>query len=183
MSNFESRKDILVEQLKLSPLSEEGGFFLETYRSNINMQTGADGESRNLTTIIYYLMSADNGGRNYIHSNKSDIVHFFQGGWPVQYITVSPDGEYEEFVLGPDVRNGEVMQLTVKGNYLKAARLMTERTGHETFPGETPFTLISEVVAPGFEYQDRHVFSKNEIKDLYPDLWTKLQDFTTPENI
>lgn len=177
------RKDLIIKKLKLSPISEEGGNFSETYRSNFDINTDAEGTSRNLLTVIYYLMSADSGGRNYIHKNRSDIVHFFQGGWPAQYITVSPEGKYEEFVLGPNVMNGESMQLTVKGGYLKAARVMTERTEYESFPGEIPFTLISEAVSPGFDYRDRHVPSKNEVKELFPGLFSKLQPYVQPEEM
>ena len=179
MSDRGHRKDVIIKKLELAPISHEGGFYSETYRSNLATNT-EEGESRDLLTIIYYLMSADCGGKNYIHQNKSDIVHFFQGGWPAQYITVSPEGTYEEFVLGPDLIGGDALQLTVKGGYLKAAQVMTERTGYESFPGEIPFTLISEAVAPGFDYRDRQIFTQNQIKEHFPNLWMKLKDYVAP---
>lgn len=176
-----NRKDILAKDLHLTPLSEEGGYFSETYRSSENIQTDREGSSRSLLTIIYYLMSYDMGGRNYLNQNKSDITHFFHEGWPVLYITVSPEGKYEEFIVGKDVSKGQVPELIVKGGYLKAARVMNELKEYETFPGEIPFTLISEAVAPGFDYRDRFVPGLEDVKKLHPDLVKKLEEHIAPD--
>ncbi|XP_031572742.1 uncharacterized protein LOC116306788 [Actinia tenebrosa] len=176
-----NRKDIIAKDLHLMPLSDEGGYFSETYRSQEKVESEREGSSRSLLTIIYYLMSHDMGGRNYLHSNKSDIVHFFHDGWPVQYITVSPEGKYEEFIVGKDVSKGQVPQLTVKGGYFKAARVMNELKEYETFPGEVPFTLISEAVAPGFDYRDRFVPGLEEVKKLHPNLLQKMEEHIAPD--
>ena len=174
------RKDILSKSLNLQPLSDEGGYFAETYRGNETIKTDRDGVHRSNITIIYYLMSYDMGGRNYLHGNKSDIVHFFHEGWPVKYTTISPQGEIEEFIMGKDATKGQVPQLIVKGGYYKTARVMHELKEYETFPGEVPFTLISEAVSPGFDYRDRHVPGKEEVKKLYPSLWKKLEEHIAP---
>lgn len=174
-----NRKDILAKDLHLMPLSEEGGYFSETYRSG-NIETDRQSGSRSLLTIIYFLMSHDMGGRNYIHQNKSDIIHFFHEGWPALYITVSPEGKYEEFILGKDVSKGHVPQLIVKGGYLKAARVMNELKEYETFPGEVPFTLISEAVAPGFDFRDRFVPGLKDVEKLHPGLVKKLEEHIAP---
>ncbi|KAK3744382.1 hypothetical protein QZH41_002700 [Actinostola sp. cb2023] len=181
MADRKNRKDILAENLNLQPLSEEGGYFAETYREG-SVDTDREGTERSILTVIYYLMSCDMGGRNYLHRNKSDIVHFFHEGWPVQYITVSPQGKFEEFIMGKDTLKGQVPQLTVKGEYLKAARVMNELTEYETFPGEVPFTLISEAVAPGFDYHDRYVPGKEDVKKLHPSLWKKLEEYIAPQS-
>lgn len=71
--------------------------------------------------------------------------------------------------MGLAVEKGQLPQLTVPGGYLKAARVMTEEKEYARFPNEVPFTLISEAVAPGFDYRDRHVPRKSELRSLYPD--------------
>ena len=174
------RKDQLIKQLNLLPQSTEGGFFKETYRSCLTI--GKKENQRSLFTAIYYLVSSDSGGRNYLHGNKSDHIHFFHCGWPLEYTIISPENEIKKFVLGPDPNRGDMFQLTVNGSHLKAARLMTERTECESFPNETPFALISEAVAPGFEYKDRWCYSRKEVETLFdPQLSAKLMEHLPPE--
>ena len=83
--------------------------------------------------------------------------------------------------MGLAVEKGQLPQLTVPGGYLKAARVMTEEKEYARFPNEVPFTLISEAVAPGFDYRDRHVPRKNELRSLYPNLWPQIEDLAAPE--
>ncbi|XP_028414394.1 uncharacterized protein YML079W-like [Dendronephthya gigantea] len=170
-----SRKDKLKQQLNLVPLSQEGGFFRETYRSNHEILND-EGNKRQTLTVIYYLISQDAGGRDYLHQNKSDHVHFFHCGWPLEYTIVTPSYEIKKIVLGPDPSKGDAFQLTVPGNYLKATRLMTERNECKTFPNEIPFALISEAVTPGFEYEDRFCYNEELVKKLPKEIWAELTE-------
>ncbi|XP_068748687.1 uncharacterized protein [Montipora capricornis] len=179
---MEHRKDIYIKTLGLTPLSEEGGCFAETYRSLETMKVdGREGSERNLFTTIYFMMTPELGGKNFFNRNKSDITHFFHDGWPAKYICVTPDGKIEEFTLGNDILNGHVLQLRVPGGCLKAARILTEEKGYAKFPGETPFTLISEKMTPGFDYRDRFVPTASQMKALYPNLWPQLEEFSAPD--
>ena len=45
------------------------------------------------------------------HMNRSDIVHYFQGGPPLTYHLIHPDGAHERHVLGPNVAVGHTMQV------------------------------------------------------------------------
>ena len=171
------RKEFYVEKLGLIPLSEEGGYFAETYRSPETLQ---EGNERSLFTVIYYLITPELGGKNFLHSNKSDITHFFHDGWPTKYIYITPEGKVEEFILGNDILKGHVFQRTVPGGCLKAAKILTDEEGHEKFPGEIPFTLISEEMSPGFDFRDRLVPTESEIKALYPKLWPQLKEYSAP---
>ena len=165
------------------PLSEEGGYFGETYRSPETVQAEErDGESRNLFTTIYYLMVHELGGKNYFNRNKSDITHFFHDGWPAKYIYITPEGDSKEFILGRDILKGHVPQLRVPANCFKAAKILVDDVGeYAKFPGEEPFTLISEKMSPGFDYKDRHVPTASEVKAKYPDLWPKLEEYCAPD--
>ena len=175
------RKEFYVEKLGLIPLSEEGGYFAETYRSPETLQVeGREGNERSLSTVIYYLITPELGGKNFFNSNKSDITHFFHDGWPAKYIYITPEGKVEEFILGNNILKGHVFQRTVPGGCLKAAKILIDEEGHERFPGETPFTLISEKMSPGFDFRDRHVPTESEIKALYPKLWPQLKEYSAP---
>ncbi len=52
----------VIEKLKLKPHPGEGGYFLETYRSNEKMMVNYDktNNERNYSTAIYYLITPDN---------------------------------------------------------------------------------------------------------------------------
>ena len=177
------RRDIYVQKLGLIPLSEEGGYFRETYRSPETIQVEErEGEKRSLFTTIYYLIVPELGGKNYLNRNKSDITHYFQDGWPAKYIYITPEGDIKEYILGRDILKGHVLQLRVPGNCLKAAKILIDDAGqYAKFPCEEPFTLISEEMSPGFDYSDRHVPTASEVKAKYPDLWPKLEEYCAPD--
>lgn len=177
------RKDIYVERLGLIPLSEEGGYFRETYRSPETIEVeDREGRYRSLFTTIYYLIAPELGGKNYFNRNKSDITHYFQDGWPAKYIYITPEGDIKEFILGKDILKGHVLQLRVPGDCLKAAKILIDDAGeYAKFPGEEPFTLISEEMSPGFDYRDRYVPAASEVKAKYPELWPKLEECCAPD--
>ena len=178
---MQHRKDLFVQKLGLTPLSKEGGYFKETFRSPETIQVpGREGNERNVFTTIYYMISPELGGKNYLHSNKSDNTHYFHEGWPAHYILVSPEGKIEEHILGRDFMKGHVPQLRVPGGYLKGGKILVDEKECASFPGEIPFTLISEEVAPGFDYRDRHVPTGIEVKSMYPKLWNTLEEFIAP---
>ena len=180
MSN---RKDIYVKKLGLIPLSEEGGYFSETYRSPETIPVeGREGTERSLFTTIFYLIAPELGGKNFFNRNKSDITHFFHDGWPAKYIYITQEGKVEEFILGKDILKGHVLQQRVPGGCLKAAKiLIDESSEYEKYPGETPFTLISEKMSPGFDYRDRHVPLASEVKSMYEKLWPEIKEYCTPD--
>ena len=61
------RKDYYAEKMSLAPLSEEGGYFKETFRSPQTLSTpDREGGERNLFTTIYYMISPELGGKNYL---------------------------------------------------------------------------------------------------------------------
>ena len=177
------QKDIYVQRLGLIPLSEEGGYFRETYRSPETIQVEKrEGENRSLFTTIYYLIAPELGGKNYFHRNRSDITHYFHDGWPAKYIYITPKGNIKQFILGKDILKGHVLQLRVPGNCPKAAKILIDDAGeYAKFPGEEPFTLISEEMSPGFDYRDRHVPTASEVKAKYSDLWSKLEEYCAPD--
>lgn len=91
--------------------------------------------------------------------NKSDIIRFFHSGSPITYYVVSPDGELTKFILGSDIHNGHVPQFaTVGGSWLGA---VLER-------GE--YGLLSEAVAPGFEYEDMKMVRREDVERKFPHL-------------
>lgn len=75
-------------------------------------------------------------------------LNYFNEGTPAFY----PDGRYEKVIVGPDILNGQRLQLTVPGGTYKAAELTA---------GE--YSLVSEAVAPGWEPEDIAGYRKKPV--------------------
>ena len=157
-------KHDLIKQLSLTKHTE-GGYFAETYRSDLTLPTDRIGSDRNLLTSIYYLLT-DDRPIDHLHKNRSDIMHYFQAGSAITYLLVSPEGELTKIVLGLNFERGEVAQLLVPQGYWKAAVLEA---------GE--FGLLGESVAPGFDYRDLEIARADFIRDSFPELWTELAPY------
>lgn len=156
----------LIERLGLEA-HDEGGYFRQIHQSEWTCETpDRPGGTRYGINTIYYLMTADSPV-GHLHRNRSDIIHFFHAGSPIAYYTVSPHGQLQRAVLGPDPDQGHVFQMTVPGGYWKTSVLE-----------QGAFGLLSEAVAPGFDYRDRELATPGEIQRLFPRLWPQLEAFT-----
>ncbi|CCD24636.1 Cff1p NDAI_0D03220 [Naumovozyma dairenensis CBS 421] len=142
----------------------EGGYFKETDRSPFVMDAptkitkkGSWEEEettklvllkRNYSTLIYYLLTPDSPiGK--MHKNRNRIIHILQRG-KGQYVLIYPNGQVKSFRVGFDYANGEVSQWVVPGGVYKASFLVPNEEFHNGL-------LISEVVVPGFDFED-HLF-------------------------
>ncbi len=147
----------LVEHLGLDG-HIEGGFFRRTYASDYTLLTADDRKRLSLSSIFYLLAAESPIG--YFHLNQSDIVHYFHLGDPITYYLLHPTGELETTVMGSDVRNGQVLQLTVPGGVWKASEIPSN--------GSHGFGLISEAVTPGFEYDDMTLGYRDLLMARFP---------------
>lgn len=149
----------------------EGGYYRETDRSRFEMEVKqvADGQDskdsqsssstvrRNYHTLIYYLLTPDSPNGRF-HKNKNSIIHILQRG-KGQYVLTYPDGRVKSFKVGFDYANGEVSQWVVPGEVYKASFLLP----NEEFSNGL---LISEVVVPGFDFEDHSFMTAKELVDI-----------------
>jgi predicted cupin superfamily sugar epimerase len=75
-----------------------------------------------------------------------------------------------EKILGPDIGNGETLQLLVPGGWWKASRICAGEYG-----------LISEAVSPGFDYADNEIATEELVLQLFPDIKPQLDEFIKPK--
>lgn len=143
----------------------EGGYFSETYRSELEINTDRVENKRSILTSIYYLLTSDRP-IDHFHRNQSDILHYFQGGSAITYLILSQSGELTKTKLGLDFSQGEVGQLLVPGGCWKAAVLEQ---------GE--FGLLGESVAPGFDYRDMDIATAKYFQASFPSLWSELKPY------
>jgi len=145
----------LIEQLGLEA-HVEGGYFRRTFEAGHRDKINTEHGPRFTMTSIYYLLTRESPTGHW-HLNRSDILHFFHLGEPVTYYLIHPDGELETVVMGPDPGQGHVLQLAVRGGTWKASHLPAGDYG-----------LISEAVAPGFEYDDMELGTAEKLLELFP---------------
>lgn len=153
-------KTQLIKQLSLQP-HIEGGYYRRTYQSEL---LTAD-HSRHIVSSIFYMLT-DDSPVGFLHKNESDILHFFHGGSALHYYLIHPNGRLQRIVLGDRPDLGQQLQFVVKAGCWKATELP-----------EGQYGLISEAVAPGFDYQDMELATESRIKTLFPDLWADIGRF------
>ncbi len=137
----------LVKTLDLAP-HPEGGWYKELWKASFKIPKevlgGKYSGSRYAATSIYFLLHPDECSA--WHTVLSDELWLFHSGTPLK-ISLGGTDEYpettQEIVLGLDIDNGQLPQVLVPANVWQ-----------KTTPlGDEP-TLVSCVVAPGFNYDD-----------------------------
>ena len=139
--------------LKLHP--EEGGYFVETYRSQQRLPEGSESK-RTLATAIYYLLTPDTFSE--IHRLPADEVFHFYLGDPVEMLQLLPDGSGRVITLGSDMLNGMHPQAIVLKGVWQGASLL---------PGGK-FALLGTTMSPGFEFADYESGRRDVLVELYP---------------
>jgi predicted cupin superfamily sugar epimerase len=138
----------------------EGGWFRETYRSREairreHLPPRFDGD-RAFSTAIYYLL--ESGDLSALHRIRQDEVWHHYDGSSLTLHLISPEGAYSTLTLGRG-RGGEPQAVTPAG-WLFAA----------TVDEPDSFTLAGCTVAPGFDFADFEMPSRDELCRLYPHL-------------
>ncbi|KAJ7484665.1 RmlC-like cupin domain-containing protein [Mycena latifolia] len=160
----------LVKQLGLLK-HPEGGYFLETDRQPDEVPSPfVGGGSRSLATAIYYLLDYDSPS-GVIHMNKSVTYHVLHQG-RVEYTLLTPGTPptVERRVMGTG--EGETRQLLVGTGVWKMSRLLPQDLA-KTKTEEDKRNLgclITEVVVPGFAWEDHKFLTKEELLGLLKDI-------------
>ena len=150
----------LIEKLKLEP-HQEGGYFRRIFQADHRPRINTKDGERFSMTSIHYMLTADHPIGNF-HKNKSDIMHVFNGGEPLTYYLIHPDGKLETKTLGSDLFNNQEIQFVCKGGTWKATELqLRENADHD-------YGLLTEVVVPGFDYADSELANAQQLERLFP---------------
>ncbi len=151
--------DYLVSQLELEP-HPEGGFYKETYRAAGIIAQGALPQefegSRNFATAIYFLIEKNNFSA--LHKIKSDETWHFYYGDALEVIELDDAGNLKTTRIGPGLDRGEVFQYTVKANTWFGSRVANGGA----------FSLVGCTVAPGFDFRDFEMASRQTLIGAFP---------------
>jgi predicted cupin superfamily sugar epimerase len=153
----------LIKNLNLLP-HPEGGYYKETYRSEV-LTTIIDGKTRNTCTAIYYLLEGDD--KSNFHRLQSDEMWFFHQGNTIEILTIQ-NNCIETYLLGNDIANGEISQLLIPANIWFAAKIKIK----------SGYSLVSCTVSPGFDFEDFELARRNELSLEFPHLIEIIEQFT-----
>ncbi|KAI0646202.1 RmlC-like cupin domain-containing protein [Trametes meyenii] len=162
---------VIVEQLKMHK-HPEGGYFAETDRqTDLVPSPFAGGALRSLATTIYYLLTPDEPN-GVFHMNKSATMHVLHQG-RAEYTLITPGSPptIEKKIMGPNIHAGELLQLLVPTGIWKMSRLLDEDLNGVTTSGsdakEKIGCLITEVVFPGFAWEDHGFLTREKFDELW----------------
>lgn len=130
----------------------EGGFYSETYRSD---QLTAS-QDRNLVTCIYFLLTSENVSN--FHRIKSDEMWFFHEGSSLTVHTLDPQNGHLQHAVGNEIQKGQTPQLVVPKNTIFGSSVADENS----------YSFVSCVVAPGFDFNDFELFTRDALLEEYP---------------
>ncbi len=127
-----------IKKFNLKPLSFEGGYFIETFRSEKSYLSGS------LCTCIIYLITS--GSFSKLHRLPGEEIFHFYFGDPVTMLNICESGKSGIITLGNDFEKGETPQHVVAGNCWQGAFLSK---------GKNPvFALLGATMSPGFDIND-----------------------------
>lgn len=166
-------RDDIIRALDLKPLPGEGGFYKETYRGSSSlpacsllMQDIAG--NRNIGTAIYYLVDELNFSA--LHKLRADEVFHFYGGSPVEMLQIFPDGSAKTFVLGPNVLQGQHVQILVPAGVWQGLRLLKPSSGD--------WALMGTTMAIGFDFADFEIGERVKLVAAFPKHGDLIAKFT-----
>jgi predicted cupin superfamily sugar epimerase len=151
--------DKLIAKYKMQP-HPEGGYYVETFRSEINVDT--KNGPRSASTAIYFLMNADSISR--LHRIASDEVWHFYLGCPITIVELDETtGGAKLTTLGNNITSdsNEVVQYVVKGG-----------TWFGSYPNiasvTEDFSFVGCTVSPGFDFSDFELGSNAALSGMFP---------------
>ena len=147
-----------IEKLQLSA-HPEGGFFKEVYRAEEQINDKLPSRyagSRAFSTSIYFLLEGNQISS--LHRLNSDEIWHFYDGSSIKIYIIDEDGKSFSVNLGNNLEEGETFQTVIKKNSWFGAEVVDKNS----------FSLVGCTVAPGFDFDDFELGSRDELLESYP---------------
>jgi predicted cupin superfamily sugar epimerase len=148
--------DYIISDFDLKPLPFEGGYFVETFRSEKSLQC------RSLCTCIIYLITTEYVSK--LHRLPGEEIFHFYFGDPVKMLNINESGKDKIIKLGNEFEKGEVPQHVVESNCWQGAFVSEEKN--------SVFSLLGTTMSPGFDLNDYESAAGHEdiLLKNYPEL-------------
>jgi predicted cupin superfamily sugar epimerase len=152
----------IIAALRLEPLPNEGGFFRQTYASDIRLPDG-----RPMGTAIYFLLTPD--GFSAIHRLKTEEVwHFYAGNAVEHLILDQATGKGWKTRLGSDFAICQTPQLVVPGGLWQGARLSEGGA----------WALVGCTMSPGWDEREFTLGDRADLAARFPAWDADIRAFT-----
>ena len=163
--------DSIIDELGLVPHPERG-YYRESYRASLDVQSHRHGGRRAASTAIYFLVTA-NEPATFLHRLVSDeVFHLYDGG-PLDILRLFPDGQWDVAVLGMHLHAGERPQIVIPAGTWFGTEL---RSG-------ASHCLVGCTVAPGFEFADFELAQGDELEARYPGAADRIRRMSRPRPV
>jgi predicted cupin superfamily sugar epimerase len=156
--------EAIVRNLRLAP-HREGGFYRETFRAALEIQSPVHSGARSASTAIYFLLPAGSFSAFHRVRASDEVWHFYQGD-PLELHLLDTAG-VRSIRLGLDFDRGEVPQAVVPAGVLQAAAPLGSR-----------YSLCGCTVAPGFDFADFDLPTRLELLTQFPQHGMLIERFT-----
>ncbi len=165
----------VIERLDLTPLQGEGGFYRQTWLSDLLLE-GAQiqekyHEPKPAGSAIYFLLTKGEKGFSALHSLPTDEVYHFYCGSSVEIWLFFLEGrECRRVVLGNRLERGETPQLTVPAGCVQGSRLC-----------EGEWALLGTTMAPAFTKRDFALADSDRLIRDFPHRKTVIEALSRKE--
>ncbi|TLG72972.1 cupin domain-containing protein [Culicoidibacter larvae] len=132
----------------------EGGSYFQSYAADYQV-SDKNQNTRPAATSIYFLL--EEGDYSAFHRLQADEVWYFHDGQPLSVWAIDLSGALHEMRLGLDVDAGEHPQVVVPAGWIFGSVV------------DSGYALVGCAVAPGFDYQDFELLSKESLLADYPE--------------
>jgi uncharacterized protein len=149
----------LIRRLRLRP-HPEGGHYAEDYRSDVHVT--CDGRRRRAVTTIHFLLTGDEFSA--FHRLRSDEIWHHCAGASVVIDTIDRDGRHQEFLIG----DGNCWHAAIPRDVWFAAHVLNS----------DGYGFVACDVAPGFEYEDFEIGSREHLLRRFPKLAALIERWT-----
>jgi predicted cupin superfamily sugar epimerase len=165
--------DYFIKKLGLKK-HPEGGYFRETFRSNMMM--GKDvlpvffEGTRSFSTAIYFLLRGNDFSS--FHRLKSDEVWHFYLGSSLTIRIIETNGRLHKVKLGKNIKKNEALQAIIPSGRWFAASV----------DDKTSFSLVGCTVSPGFDFNDFELGERETLLEAYPQHKEMIVSLTRPSS-
>jgi predicted cupin superfamily sugar epimerase len=151
--NAEARK--IVAALGLAPVTREGGYFRQTWRSEAG-------------SAIYFLLTPEDFSALHRLRRADETWHFYAGD-PVEHAMLGPgDAVARLTTFGNDVLAGETPQLLVPAGVWQGARLAPSGEDVTATAPRAGWALLGCTLAPAWDDKDFELADRAALEREFP---------------